>query len=197
MGGGTVQDWVMLTALVGVGLVVLVMFLRARSRRARAKRFAKREGLVWLGRVDPLPRAWADIACFRMSQKGRTVDCVAGERHGRAFALVEHHYGSSGPEVRTGSGVALFSPALWLFAHLLGRTHDPGFSAAVVECSLPPQPRTHWAKRDLAPWKVEFGEEASVIRLDDGFASPGELLAAVDRLNGVIDELLSAPSSAS
>lgn len=191
---GTVGAWLVWGALLLVALVVAVMLVRATSRSRAARRFAKREGFAWLGDVDPLPLAWRDLACFRMARRGRAIHCVAGERHGRAFAIVEYHYGSDGPEMRSNPSLVLVHPALWLFTWILGRTHDPGFSAAVVECELPSRRFVVGAERDLAPWRVEFGEDASVIRRNDGFASPAELVEAVDRLNGVLDELFAAPN---
>jgi hypothetical protein len=53
-------------------------------------------------------------------------------------------------------------------------------------------------KRGFAPWRVEFGERASVVRTIDGYARPGETAAALERLNDALDEirLESAPRRA-
>jgi hypothetical protein len=160
-------------------------------------RFARRHGFRWSrGRPGAAPPHWSDLECFRIGVTPRVRNVVEGERHGRAFTLLDYHYdlpGQSGWTLgSSGIGVLLADPFVWYLLPAVDKSRDPVFSAVVVECPLPPGARSASAKKGLAPWRVEFGARASVIRSDDGYRSPSDLLAAVDRLNAALDEVVRA-----
>lgn len=187
-------------AVTGVVAGLVVFFpLRVLVRGMRLKRFAKRHGFVCSGKHTALPAWWSDLACLQMGTNGRAVNCFQGERHGRPFVAFDFHYDLPpfGMEARAYRSVPSAGGLLWQRPVVsIDRASDPGFSAAVVECSIPSGTRTTHVKQALSPWRAEFGAVASVIRCDDGYCSSAELLAAVDLLNAALDEILAAPPPA-
>jgi hypothetical protein len=191
----SIATWSVLLAVLGLAAFFP---LRVLFRRIRLKRFAKRHGFVRTEDRASLPAWWSDLACFKVDAPSRAMNCVQGERRGRRFVAFDFHYdlGTYGGAARANMGVLLVGWFYWILLPVIDRTRDPGFSAAVVECSIPPGARTAHLKQRLRPWRVEFGAEASVIRREDGFCSMNEMLAALDLLNSALDEVLAAPPAA-
>jgi len=58
-----------------------------------------------------------------------------------------------------GMGSLLLLPIQFFLLWTVDRARDPGFSAALVACPLPPGAKTVELKRELRPWVVEFGTD--------------------------------------
>ena len=190
---------VWLVVLVVVCLA-LTLALRTRWRGLRWRWAARRSGLRWLGHRDDILRDCPDLACLHASETGRALNCVEGERGGRAFVVFDYHFAlpGHGAQARAHMGMALIGWVNWYLLPVIDSTRDPGYSAAVVACRLPPGARTLEFKRALRPWVAEFGQAASVIRPEEGYRSLTDLLAATDRLNAALDEMVAAaPRSSS
>jgi hypothetical protein len=178
--------------------IAVAIWIRWRVRDRVFRRFAKRHRFAWFGEQSVLPESWGDLECLRMGMNGRLVNCVQGGRGRRTFAVFDFHCDLPGP------GAAVPGDAAAML--MTGRSAGPmpriehrgglGFSAAVVACELPAGAKTARLRARFAPWRAEFGARASILRTDDGFESPKALLAAVDRLNAALDEILrEAPSA--
>lgn len=178
-------------AVAVVACLVAFFRLRVPVRGFRIESFARRNGLRWLGKLPALPDSCRDLAALHAVAAPRDLHCIGGVRGGRQFAAFDHHYTlpGHGSEARAHMGMLLLLPVYWIILPLIDRARDPGFTAVVVECDLPPGVRTTDVKKDLRPWIAEFGAKASLIR-SDGYCSPAEMLEAADRLNAALDRIL-------
>jgi hypothetical protein len=184
----------------GIALVVAVVaFLQIRflGRGARLSRFAKRRGYRYFPECPPVPRHWRDLACLHAASKGRARHCVEGERGGRTFTAFDWHYElpSYGPEARAYMPMLLTGWVFWYLLPWIDVARDPVFSVAVVNFHLPPGAHTAAAKKAIAPWRAEFGAEASLVRMEDGLGAPAAIVDAVDRLNVALDDIARAASA--
>ena len=178
-------------AIASVFVIIVYLQVRLLCRGARVARFARRHGYRYFEECPPVPQHWADLACVHIGTKSHAQHCIEGERNGRRFTAFDFHYDlpSYGPEARAYMSMMLIGWVLWYVLPWIDVARDPVFSAAVVAFPLPPGAHTAAVKKAVAPWRVEFGEHASIIRSEDGLRSPAEMIAAVDRLNTALDEI--------
>lgn len=186
--------WLLMFGAFGVGTLLWWAYLGGRA--ARSKRFARRNGY----RYDASPRSllglWTDLGYLHRGKNSRAVNVVEGERSGRKFALFDCRYDveAPGPQSRAHMSPLLTMDQWPLFA-MFDRETTQSFSAVVVEFELPERARTAGASRGFAPLRVEFGRSASLVCRDDGFSSPADLIAAVDKLNAALDEIVRRTTS--
>jgi hypothetical protein len=193
----TLKDVAGWGAVVGVFLFIAFLQVRLFCRGARMKRFARKHGYRFFEKCPPIPKHWADIACLHVGTTSRALHCIEGERHGRLFTAFDYHYDlpSYGSEARANMTMLLTGWVFWYLLPWIDVARDPVFSAAVVTFPTPPGARTTSAEKALTPWRVEFGENASIIRSEDGMRPPAEVIAAVDRLNDALDEIARGTSA--